>query len=287
VAFDYSTQYWWPLMALDVKTYRRTCDIGQCFQKTHPKFDFTGEFRPKALFHAVAVDYAGPFALTALGNQYFILAIEVLTRWVWVKIVPSATTQNVVDFFRDQIIPTIGVPVEVWCDRGSHFLGDPFNSACQKFVPAPSYISEHNGLAERAIQSVERSLEKLSAGKPHEWDLHISTAIFTQRICVHTKTKTTAAELMFGQKLCLPGDPEPVLNPVYGDHTNIRFLELEVLASNRFEQYLKYGDKQSAEVHYKIGDKVFVAFQFQRECFVINLYFPDLELILLLLPLWL
>jgi uncharacterized protein YjlB len=97
---------------------------------------------------------------------------------------------------------------------------------------------------------------KLSAGKPHEWDLHISTAIFTQRIHVHTKTKTTAAELMFGQKLRLRGDPEPVLNPVYGDHTNFRFLELEVLAANRYEQYLKYGDKQSAEVHYKIGDKV-------------------------------
>jgi hypothetical protein len=254
------SRYWWPSMAVDVKNYCRTCDSCQRFQKTHPKFSFSGEFCPKGLFYAVALDFAGPFPVSSRGNRYFLLGIEVLTRWVWAWAVPDATSATSLEFVRDHIIPMIGTPVEIWCDRGTHFTGDPFQTACVNWgirvIPAPSYISEHNGLAERAIQSIERAMEKMTAGKFAEWDTHLSWSLLIQRVRIHSKTKTSAAQLMYGQAFRLPGDPEPVVRPVGGNMLNFREMELEKLAADRYEQYLKYGDKESREVQYKVGQKV-------------------------------
>jgi hypothetical protein len=246
-------------MSVDVKNYCRTCDVCQRFAKRHPQVDFSGEFKPKGLFYSISIDYCGPFTTSRTGNRYILVVVEHLTRWVWARAVPSCTGKIAVQMLREDVLSMIGMPVEICSDRGSHFTGDALVSACSqwgiKLVPAPSYVSEHNALVERVIQSLVFAIEKSINGNVEVWDEHLPLAVLLQRVRIHTKTQKSAAELMFGQQLRLPGDPLPLVHPV-GDQIDFRMLDLELLAANRYEQYLKYGDKHSKEVVYKIGTKV-------------------------------
>jgi hypothetical protein len=58
------------------------------------------------------------------NNKYVIIAVDYFTKWVIVKAIPRATTEEVVDFFVKRVVLQHGAPSFLISDRGKCFKAD-------------------------------------------------------------------------------------------------------------------------------------------------------------------
>ena len=69
-------------------------------------------------------------------------------------------------------------------------------------MPICPISPSHNGLAERAVQTVKQSLKKAKEGS---LKTKLSRVLFQFRLTPHSTTGVSPSELMFGRQLRLPG----------------------------------------------------------------------------------
>jgi hypothetical protein len=89
-------RFWWKRIASSVKSYVKSCHFCQTFTLVGLP---VGRFRPisppREMFHTLGIDHLGPFKTTIRGNQYLIVCIDYLSRWMEAH--PVASTG--VDYF--------------------------------------------------------------------------------------------------------------------------------------------------------------------------------------------
>lgn len=155
---------WWISMNEDVERIIGSCDT--C-QQTH---NFTNKgalmFWPKARnnFERVNIDFFQKYNLT------FLILVDSKSKWVDVKLMDEGTSasQTVLKF--KEIFAIHGLPVELVSDNGPPFNSVEFLKFCQinGIVPmkSPHYHLQINGIAERAVQTIKKGLEKSLFCKP-------------------------------------------------------------------------------------------------------------------------
>ena len=138
---------------------------------------------------------------------------------------------------------SFGVPKSIVFDNGTCFTSSEFQMFLRqsgvKHLLSALYHPTTNGLAERAVQVVERGLKKVQKGSIRS---RIGTVLFAYRLTPQTTTKTSPTELLFGHRLRSRLD---LLKP----NTATR-VELE--QSKQVEQQ----EKRSHERHFEVGDSV-------------------------------
>jgi len=77
------------------------------------------------IFYVCGVDFMGPFP-PSFGNQYILVAVDYVSKWVEAIASPTNDAQVVINLFKKIIFPRFGVPRVVISDGGSHFISKHF-----------------------------------------------------------------------------------------------------------------------------------------------------------------
>jgi transposase InsO family protein len=201
--------HWWRGMRIDVQRTLLSCKLcdrvracsGYCPKELQP-------LPIRGINYRWGLDYLGPFPDSAdpRNNRYALIMIEHFSKWLEVAPVKEATAATTAFEFLHRVISRFGLPAEVVHDNGSHFKEEFTQLLKNKFIKDRHTSPEHaqaNGLAERAVQTVKRSLKKYVAQhrNPREWDsTGLAAIVAGYNATVQSSTGYSPSKILFGQE---------------------------------------------------------------------------------------
>ena len=206
------TEFFWPGITRDVKTFCRTCP--RC-QKTKrkgktpkaPLQSFVPATYSRA-FEKVSIDLMGPIIPASdRGNRYILMLIDFTTRWAECVALKEVTTEVVAEALLG-IFSRIGFPSEVLSDRGPQFVSglmkDVMKQLGIKQVHSTPYHPQSNGLVERINGTIKQMLNRIAHDRPKDWDRYLQACMYAYREVPQETTGFSPFELVYGQ---LPRGP--------------------------------------------------------------------------------
>ena len=114
---------------------------------------------PEKPWTGLHADIAGP-----VQNNYFLVIVDSCTRWPEIFTTRRITSNALITYFEEVFAP-FGTPVTLVTDNGTQFKSEQFRKFCRsrairQIFSAP-YHPQSNGEAERFVDTLKRSLEKL------------------------------------------------------------------------------------------------------------------------------
>ncbi|XP_057446004.1 uncharacterized protein LOC130738113 [Lotus japonicus] len=115
------------------------------------------------VFDCWGMDFMGPF-LSSFSNEYILVAVEYVSRWVEAVATPKADGKTVIKFLKKNIFNRFGAPRVIISDGGSHFVNSELAKALEhygiKHKVASPYHPRINGQAEVSNREIKKILEK-------------------------------------------------------------------------------------------------------------------------------
>ena len=84
------------------------------------------------LFDVWEIDFMGPFS-PSYANQYILIAVDYVSKWVEVVALPTNDGKSVVKFLKKNIFLRFGAPRAIISDGGKHFCNYQFDSLLSKY----------------------------------------------------------------------------------------------------------------------------------------------------------
>ena len=201
-------QYWWPGMRADVRRYCRSCLV--CASRKGQSRSIRPPLQP--------IPVGGPFAkvgvdilqlpLTLEGNQYALVFIDYLTKWVEVVAIPDQKAETIARHFVECVVCRHGAPHELLSDRGANFLSELVTEVCRLFdvqkINTSGYHPQTNGLCERFNSTLIQMLAKTCERYGHDWDKHLPYVLYAYRVSVQASTSESPFYLLYGRDPTLP-----------------------------------------------------------------------------------
>ncbi|CAM8956984.1 unnamed protein product [Rhodiola kirilowii] len=118
---------------------------------------------PVEHFDVWGIDYMGPFP-SSYGNQYILVAVDYVSKWVEVVASPTCDAKVVTKLFKRTIFPRFGVPRTINSDGGSHFKEKHFGALLRKYgvshMMAMFYYPQTSGQVEISNREIKAILMK-------------------------------------------------------------------------------------------------------------------------------
>lgn len=84
------------------------------------------------VFDVWGIYFMGPFP-SSHGNQYILMAVDYVSKWVEALASPTNDAKVVLKMFKKVIFPRFGIPRVVISDGGSHFFNKVFENLLKKY----------------------------------------------------------------------------------------------------------------------------------------------------------
>lgn len=169
-------KYWWPSRRKDIYEYFRTCFECQMIGPLRP----TASILPVMAYMPLDMygqDYLGPISPRSnSGMRYIYVGVDYLTRKLFAKAVRYADSATTVETLKAEVVKPFGLPLVIYNDNGSHFLGECSEylfASKVKQIFAPPWHPSSVGLAERYVQLIKVGLQKAlqtDYTDIHDWD---------------------------------------------------------------------------------------------------------------------
>lgn len=266
-------QYYWTNMKQDIKTFIqncKSCQENKLIRKKH-KEPMVITDTPNQAFEKVSLDIVGPLSITESGNKYILTIQDNLTKFSQAYPMKNQEAETVAKTFVNNFICQFALPKQILTDQGTNFTSNLFKSMAKLFklkhVQTTAYHPESNGALERTHHTLTQYLRHYINNQQSNWDEWIPMATFSFNTSVHSSTKFTPYELVFGFSPTLPTSitQKPEFKYTYDDY--IEDLKLKLNTSNLIakqnlikskETNKKYYDKNTSHEIYKIGDLVYL-----------------------------
>lgn len=202
------TKYFWPNMNVNLNLWTKTC-VGCQRAKIHRHTRTQhGQFEvPSGRFDHVHLDLIGPFPISN-GNSYVLTIIDRFTRWPEAYGIPNIMSETVAKAFVLNYIPRFGVPQTITTDQGSQFEAKLFTNLTKLLgmhkIHTSPYHPQSNGLVERTHRQLKAALR--ARENIINWDMELPFVLLGMRTALKEDLRCTAAELVYGQTLTLPGE---------------------------------------------------------------------------------
>ncbi|BHF72298.1 hypothetical protein SprV_0401536200 [Sparganum proliferum] len=198
----------WPGMNKDVKAWDRSClscqrNKVQRYNKSPP-----GTFpSPDARFSHVHLDVVGPLP-PSNGFTHLLTCVDRYTRWAEVIPLPNTQVETIVKAFASRWVAMFGAPSTVTTDRGAQFESALFQTllnflGCTR-IRTTAYHPAANGMVERFHRQLKTALRAVE--DPGNWSDNLPLALLGIRAALKSDLGCSAAELVFGTTLRLPGE---------------------------------------------------------------------------------
>lgn len=195
--------YWWPSMRADVRRFCRGCL--SCASRKGPGRGIRPLLQPipvRGPFHRVGVDVL-KLPLTSSGNQYLVVFLDYLTKWVEAYPVPDQQAETIAHLLVENVVCRHGVPEELLAGRGANFLSDLILQMCSllgvKKVNTSGYHPQTDGLVEKFNCTITNMISKSIEGSIVEWDKQLPMLLFAYRCTVQDSTKESPFFLLYGR----------------------------------------------------------------------------------------
>lgn len=267
------SKFYWPSMKDDIHRYVQTCPSCQenkLVRKKNKEPMVITDTSEEA-FNKVALDIVGPLNLTESGNKYLLTIQDNLTKFSQAFPIPNQEAETVARTFVNEFVCKFSLPQKILTDQGSNFTSNLFKSVAKLFkmkhIQTTAYHPESNGGLERSHHTLVEYLKHYINQKQTNWDEWIPMATFAYNTTVHSSTKFTPYELVFGMQPKLPTSltQTPEFHYTYDDYAQDLKMKLNKsfeIARNNIQQSKetnkKYYDKNSSHTVYKVGDLVYL-----------------------------
>ncbi|XP_015164030.1 uncharacterized protein [Solanum tuberosum] len=230
-----------------------------------------------ALRYLIAKKYVKPRLISSFGNQYILVAVDYVSKWVEVVALPNNEGRSVVQFQKCYIFTRFGTHRATISDRGSHFCNRLFASTLSKYGVrhklATPYHPQTSGQVEVSNQEIKSIFVKTVNANRTDLTRNLDEALWAYRTAYKTPTGMSSYQLVFGKSFHLPVELEhkalwglKALNLDWAWTSKGRADQLNELDEFRFRAYeslalykekmKKWHDSRSLRREFRVGDWV-------------------------------
>ena len=203
-----NTRFVWHGMNIDIARWCRTCKGCQTAKVSRHNTPVFGKFtEPTERFDHVHVDIVGPLPY-ADGFRYLLTCVDRFTRWPEAIPMVDIRAETVADAFFSGWIARYGTPATITTDRGAQFESKLWDSLCNQFGiirnRTTSYHPQSNGMVERFHRQLKAAI--MAHESPNPWTITLPAVLLGVRSAVKERLGRSAAEMIYGTTLRLPGE---------------------------------------------------------------------------------
>ena len=203
-----TARFVWPGINSDVRRWTRSClQCQRAKVQRHTHAPLSTFPNPDARFDVIHIDLVGPLP-PSRGFTYLLTCVDRFTRWPEAIPLTSITAESVAQAFLAGWISRFGVPSTIVTDRGRQFESQLWNSLMSllgsKRSRTTSYHPQTNGMVERFHRQLKAALKAQLL--PHAWMDSLPLILLGIRTAVKEDISSTAAEMVYGTTLRLPGE---------------------------------------------------------------------------------
>jgi transposase InsO family protein len=181
----------WPTIAADAQKLIASCPDCQRYNIARKGFHPLRSIHAELPMDHIAIDLAGPFPTSLLGNHYLLVVIDIATRYVFLRALPDKRAQTVAQRLY-HIFTDVGFPKIIQSDNGLEFVNSivtelTTQAGIDHRLSTP-YHPRANGVAERMVQTSVHAIQKQIQGASKEWDTPLSAiqyAINSKQAALH------------------------------------------------------------------------------------------------------
>ena len=255
-----SKQFYWEGMKEDVRAMCQSCQPCQ-LRKSAPNTKRSEPLipleAPKTPFSRVHIDVIGPLKETLEGSRYIVSMIDALTKWLVIKPIKNATTEEIGKVLIKDLICTFSAPHKIVTDQGRQFISKDFAQLAKiygfKHHLTTPYRHQSNGQIERYHRTVEEMLS--TRAESLDWDEALENISFALNTSINNVTKQSPFFSIFLRDPRLPSDiilqekfeDDRRLSRIYVDIRKIWKQIEETINKNNEKTKLTYDNRERTE----------------------------------------
>ncbi|CAM9000390.1 unnamed protein product [Rhodiola kirilowii] len=263
--------FFWPSLYKDAYEFVLMCDRCQRTGNISRKDEMPQQgILEVEIFDVWGIDYMGPFP-SSFGNQYILVAVDYVSKWVEAIASPTCDAKTVAKMFKKIIFPRFGVPRTVISDGGSHFKERNLETLLRnygvKHKIATPYHPQTSGQVEVSNREIKAILERTVGSSRKDWSSKLDDALWAYRTAFKTPIGMSPYRLIYGKSCHLPVELEykamwavKALNfdlKTAGKKRLFQLQELEEIRLDSYENARIYKDKTKLWHDKRISKKDF------------------------------
>jgi transposase InsO family protein len=226
---------------------------------------------PNYPFQKIAIDTAGPYRETALGNRYCLTVTDVFSGFLEAFAIPDKSASTIAQVLLHEVFSRYSWAREMVSDNGLEFVNEIIQQITEightHHIKTSPYHPRANGRAERPHRTMVSCLAKLS--NQDDWDLYLPSFCASHNSTISASTKFSPFFLVFHRDPTLPLDT--ILSPrekYYGAEFLPQALEKMHEAHYIMRKHVRaqkkrnklYSDKirNAKDVTFELGDPVYL-----------------------------
>lgn len=266
-------KYFWPGMENDVRCYVSKCKKCQTSKYSRNIVEpMVVTTTATSAFQKVFLDLVGPLDKDLEGNVYILSLQCELSKYVEAYPLQRKDTVSVARTFVNNFILRYGLPTTIATDRGTEFMSETMSEVCKLLqinkLNSTAYHHQSIGALENTHKHLAAFLRTQCDGHPETWSQWLNFWCFSYNTTVHTETKYTPYELVFGKTCNLPSNlTNDVVEPLYNPDNYVLELKYRLqlahkevrnnLILRKTQRKLVY-DRKCNPISYKPGDLILI-----------------------------
>ena len=204
----FNTRFIWHGINIDIAKWCRSCKGCQTAKISRHNKPVFGKFdKPTERFDRIHIDIVAPLPY-ADGFRYLLTCVDHFTRWPEAILLVDIRAETFADAFFSGWIAQFGTPATITTDRGGQFESKLWDGLCNQFGivrnRTTSYNPQSNGIVERSQRQLKAAIMAHESSNP--WTITLPAVLLGARSAVKELLGRSAAEIVYGTTLRLPGE---------------------------------------------------------------------------------